>query len=125
MSSGLYLTVDCSTTASKAVVFDADGHAVASAAEALALDQPHEGWREQDPEQWWTATVSALREVAAGIDVSRLTALCLTHQRESFVCLDADGRALRPAILWMDTRAGAQIAELGSERVATVSGKHQ
>jgi len=120
----LYLTVDCSTTASKAVVFDQRGSVVAAASRPLTLLQPRPGWIEQDAREWWTATRSAIHDAVAGVDdAGRIRSLCLTHQRESFVCLDPDGQPLRPAILWADGRAGAQIAALGNERVHQLSGK--
>ena len=121
--SALYLSVDCSTTAAKAVVFDSHGQTVAAASAPLALSQPEPGRYEQDAEDWWTATSSAIRDVVSQVEAARIVSLCLTHQRESFVCLDPDGIALRPAILWADGRAGAQIAALGSQAVHQLSGK--
>lgn len=124
MSSPVVITVDCSTTSSKAIAFDPDGRAIAEAHRAIERSSPHPGWQEQDPAAWWHATTEALRELTGRLD-SRFVprALGITHQRETFACLDADGAALRPAILWIDTRAGAQIARLGTERVHAISGK--
>jgi xylulokinase len=122
---GLFLAVDCSTTAAKAVVFDSSGTVVGGAARPLSLQQPAPGRYEQDARQWWQATRDAIIDVVGqvGGDSKRIRALCLTHQRESFVCLDGDGIPLRPAILWADGRAGAQIAALGSARWHDLSGK--
>ena len=124
MSEPLVVAVDCSTTAAKAVVQDRSGRVVASASRPLALDRPQPSWHEQDAESWWTATRDAVAEAVAALDdPSRVGAMCLTHQRESFVCLDRAGRPLRPAILWLDGRAQVEIAELGSPRVHELSGK--
>ena len=126
MSGGdaLVIAVDCSTTAAKAVIYDEAGQSVAQAAQTLSTLQPRPAWHEQDAEQWWTATQGAIAEaVGALVDPGRVRALCITHQRESFVCLDSGGRALRPAILWLDGRAHEEIAELGSTRVHELSGK--
>ena len=120
---GLYLAVDCSTTASKAVIFDPAGAVVAAASRPLTLLQPGPSRYEQDARQWWDATRAAIAAVTAQVDATRIRALCLTHQRESFVCLDSDGNPLRPAILWADGRAGAQIARFGSPHVHDLSGK--
>ena len=122
----LVLALDCSTTAAKAVALDADGNRLAGSARPLDLIRPAPGQHEQDAEQWWSASVDALAETVATLgpgDAARVAGLAITHQRESFVCLDAAGRALRPAILWLDSRASAEIAELGSPRVAELSGK--
>ena len=126
--STLVLAVDCSTTAAKAVVLDGDGRVLASAAQRLDLSTPGPGRHEQDARQWWQATRTAIRTAmgaltSGGVPADRLVAMSLTHQRESFVCLDADDVPLRPAILWLDSRAAEQIATLGSDRVREVSGK--
>jgi xylulokinase len=120
----LVVAVDTSTTAAKAIVQDASGRVVARAARPLRTRQPRASWHEQDAEDWWTGTRDAVAEAVAALDdPARVGALCLTHQRESFVCLDAGGRPLRPAILWLDGRAHEQIAELGSKSVHELSGK--
>jgi len=122
--SGLVIAVDCSTTAAKAVIHDEAGHVVAQAARPLHTLQPRPSWHEQNAEQWWVATQGAITEaVAALADPDEIQALCITHQRESFVCLDDGGRPLRPAILWLDGRAHEEIAKLGSSRVHELSGK--
>ena len=124
MNTPLVLAVDCSTTAAKAVALDATGTVAASASRPLDLSRPGPGRHEQDAEQWWTATVEALAATVAALDdPGRVVALAITHQRESFACLDAAGRPLRPAVLWLDSRAAAEIAELGSPRVRDLSGK--
>jgi xylulokinase len=123
MSQSLFLTVDCSTTASKAVIFDATGSVIAAASRPLELLRPQPGRYEQDAGQWWSATRDAIADVVSRVDRDRIRSLCLTHQRESFVCLDADGVPLRAAILWADGRAGAQIAAFGSTRIHELSGK--
>jgi xylulokinase len=90
----------------------------------LHTRQPRASWHEQDAEEWWSATRDAITQAVAALpDPSLVEALCLTHQRESFVCLDATGRPLRPAILWLDARAHQEIAELGSAHVHELSGK--
>ena len=120
----LVLAVDCSTTAVKAVVFDAVGHEVDSASAPLVTSRPAPGHHEQDAETWWTGTLSAMRDAVAQVrDPGRIRAVSVTHQRESFVCLDQGGRPLRPAILWLDSRAAREIADLGTARVLALSGK--
>jgi xylulokinase len=120
----LVVAVDTSTTAAKAIVQDATGTVVARAARPLRTRQPRASWHEQDVEDWWTATRDAVADAVAALDdPARVGAVCLTHQRESFVCLDLAGRPLRPAILWLDARAHEEIAELGSRSVHELSGK--
>jgi xylulokinase len=119
----LVVAVDCSTTSAKAIVWDPVGGRVASAHAPLPLSTPQPGYGEQDPTDWWTATARAVRDAVAGIDRERIVAISITHQRESFVCLDSDGAAIRPGMLWLDVRAGAQVDSHGTERVHTLTGK--
>lgn len=126
--SALVVAVDCSTTAAKAVVTELDGAGgvvtIAQGARSFPTATPHPAWHEQDPADWWTATRGAIAEaVATSGRGDEVAAVCLTHQRETFVVADATGRALRPAVLWLDGRAQAEIAELGSPVVHTLSGK--
>ena len=122
--SALVVAVDCSTTAAKAVVVEADGTVVGHAAHPIPTATPHPSWHEQDPDDWWTATRAAVADaVAASGRAADVAAVCLTHQRETFVCTDDAGRPLRPAILWLDGRAHVEIAELGSREVHALSGK--
>ncbi|MBX7431135.1 hypothetical protein JDV09_03270 [Mycobacterium sp. Y57] len=122
-SGDLVVAVDCSTTASKAVVFDAQGQALSSGRSAIRTMQPGPGRHEQDPENWWSATCEALRAALATVDAGRVAAVCVTTQRETFVSLDRNGRAVYPGIVWMDTRARDLVAELGCEHVHAVSGR--
>ena len=115
--------VDSSTTATKAVVWDRDGRAVCEGKRELDLFIPQPGWHEQDAEDWWRSTAGALRQAAGGVNASEIEAIGLTHQRESFACLDADGTPLRPAILWLDARAVKEVEEGGSEQLHEITGK--
>lgn len=123
MNRDYVIGVDCSTTAAKAVVWDAKGEAISQARRSFELSQPHPGWGEQNAEDWWTATAEAIRRAAQTVDASRIGALTITHQRESFVCLDENGIPLRPAMLWLDTRATEEVAKYGTEEVHRITGK--
>ena len=120
----LVIGIDCSTTAAKAVVIDADGQTVATGYVPLQTTSPRPGWHEQDAETWWAATTAAVRQaVSSSGRAADIAAICITHQRESFVCLDETGTPLRPAILWLDGRAQEQIDAFGSATVESLSGK--
>jgi xylulokinase len=115
--------IDSSTTATKAVVWDRDGRAVAEGRSEFALALPRPGWHEQDPEDWWRSCVAAVTQALESVSGSEIEALCITHQRETFACIDEQGRPVRPAIVWMDVRATDQVAALGSEEIHRLTGK--
>ena len=123
MTRDLVIGVDCSTTAAKAVVWDLRGYAVAEGRATFETSSPQPSWGEQNAEDWWEATRTAIRRAAQSTDARRITAISITHQRETFACVTEDGQPLRPAMLWLDSRATKEVAEYGTERVHKVTGK--
>lgn len=123
MSADLILGVDCSTTGVKAVIWNLQGRSVSMGRASIGLSTPHSGWGEQNPIDWWEASIDAIAQATKNIDANRLAALSITHQRESFVFLDESGKALRPAILWLDTRATEEIKDYGNPYVHAITGK--
>ncbi|MFJ2054613.1 FGGY family carbohydrate kinase [Streptomyces sp. NPDC087908] len=108
--------VDSSTQSTKAAAVDA------ATGELLAVGRaPHTvtgsaGARESDPEEWWTALVAAVRVAVreAGVPASAVTGIAVAGQQHGLVTLGADGRPLRPALLWNDTRSAPQAAALAT-----------
>jgi sugar (pentulose or hexulose) kinase len=129
MTNPLVIGIDASTTACKAIAWDRDGRAVAEGRASYPLLQPEPNWYEQDAEEWWNGTCTALQEMLDQVNdaSTNVDALCITHQRESFVPVDMQGRPIRNAILWLDERSRAQLAFLeqaiGGERFHRITGK--
>lgn len=115
--------IDCSTTATKAVVWDERGNAVAEGRDTFDLSSPYPDWGEQNAEDWWESTKTALRRATQAVDAGDIRAIGITHQRETFVCLDEEDRPIRPAILWLDSRARKEVANFGSDEVLRITGK--
>ncbi len=123
-----FLGIDLSTTGAKALLVDGWGEIVASVTTPLTISSPRPLWSEQDPIEWQAATTTSIRAVlersrVPGEDVA---AVGLTGQMHGLVALDADGRPLRPAILWNDQRTAAECdiirERIGRERLIEVSG---
>jgi xylulokinase len=115
--------VDSSTTATKAIVWDHEGRAVAEGRAEFALALPRPGWHEQDAEDWWRSCASAVTQALGSVDGAEIEAICVTHQRETFACLDEHGSPVRPAIVWMDVRATREVVESGSDEIHRLTGK--
>lgn len=126
MSEPLIIALDSSTSATKAVVVGSAGQVVASGSSPIDLLTPGMDRYEHDPEQWWTSTRAAMTEALSSMSAerrARIKGICITHQRETFAVVDESGKALRPAILWLDSRAGEQIKRYGSPEIHELSGK--
>ncbi|NCF66899.1 MAG: xylulokinase [Chloroflexi bacterium] len=123
-----FIGIDSSTTATKALLMADDGSVVGVAASSYGFETPHPLWSEQQPSLWWEATVESTRQLLqqTGISPSEIKGLGLTGQMHGLVLLDADGRTLRPSILWNDQRTGAECdemrAKLGKQNLIAITG---
>jgi xylulokinase len=101
--------VDCSTQSTKVVVVDADKGETVGVGRAEHSVEGSEGVRETHPDVWWQALISALRQTNLAGEVA---AISVAGQQHGLVCLDESGKPLRPAMLWNDTRAAPDAANL-------------
>lgn len=125
-ASDLVVGLDCSTHGAKAIAWDLNGQPVAEARASWPLLTPRPGWYEQRAQDWSEATLDALTQIASQVG-PRVRAIGITHQRETFVGVDAHGTPVRNAIVWMDERAHAEVAQLrsamGDEPYHRITGK--
>ncbi|MDR0326409.1 MAG: xylulokinase [Oscillospiraceae bacterium] len=108
------LGIDLGTSATKTVLFDEQLRPLASASSEYPLHQPHNGWAEQDPQDWWKAAVETVNAVLqkSGVAAGDIAAVGISGQMHGLVMLDADGEVLRPSIIWCDQRTAAECVEI-------------
>jgi xylulokinase len=113
--------IDVGTSGVKALAISPDGEVLGRAEVGYPLSTPQPGWSEQDPEDWARAADAALAQL--GVEPAGIG---LSGQMHGLVCLDANDRVLRPAILWNDQRTGEQCAQIeeriGRERLVALTG---
>jgi len=110
-----YLGIDIGTSGVKAFLIDGAGKPLGEAnARAVEPVRPQPGWSEQDPSDWWKATLEAVDKLAKARprEVSEVRGIGLSGHMHGATLLDADDRVLRPAILWNDGRSSAECAEM-------------
>lgn len=100
----MYLGIDIGTSSVKAVLVDEAQSVVDEASAPLTVSRPHPLWSEQDPQDWWQATSSAVTQLN-GDHRCAVKAIGLSGQMHGATLLDAAGEVLRPAILWNDGRS--------------------
>ena len=108
----VFLGLDVGTSGVKAILVEPEGVVLAEATTTLGMRTPHPGWAEQDPEEWWQASVTSIRDVLAKEADARVLAIGVSGQMHSSVFLDRSGAVVRPALLWSDGRTTAQCAEI-------------
>ena len=103
-----FLALDLGTEGARAAVYGEQGSLLGSGAAAYPTRFPRPGWAEQDPDDWWRASVSAAREALAAAGGPAIEAVAVATTASTVAVLDERGRPLRPALLWMDGRAGEE-----------------
>jgi len=113
---GYLIGIDIGTSGTKTVLFDESGNTLASALKEYPLYQPHVGWAEQDPEDWWDAVCFTIKKVISesGIDAKDISGVGLSGQMHGAVLLDENDNVLRRAIIWCDQRSSYECEQITS-----------
>ncbi|HKJ67433.1 MAG TPA: FGGY family carbohydrate kinase, partial [bacterium] len=111
MSPDYILAVDQGTSATKAIIFDAEGQPVARAAQQLESSYPHPDFVEQDPEQIYLSVIKSVKKCLENFredhneTIQDITACGLSNQRETFLLWDDAGRPITNAVVWQCKRS--------------------
>ena len=103
-----YIGIDLGTSAVKLLLMDSDGKIVNIVSKEYPLYFPQPGWSEQNPQDWYEATVLGIKELIRDVDKSQVAGISFGGQMHGLVILDEDDNVIRPAILWNDGRTGAE-----------------
>ena len=119
--------IDIGTSGTKTALFDEMGAVIASHTAEYPLYQPQNGYAEQEPADWWNATVEGIRAVLhkSGVSPSSVVGIGLSGQMHGLVMLDERGEVLRRSIIWCDQRTAAECeeitAKLGYDRLIAIT----
>ena len=110
-----YIGIDLGTSSLKLLLVDDDGNVVNEFSKEYPLFFPHNGWSEQDPNEWWNAVLEGVPELIKNIDASKVVGIGSGGQMHGLVALDKDDNVLRNAILWNDGRTQKEVEYLNNE----------
>ena len=110
----VFLGIDIGTSGTKTLAIDERGAVLVSATETYPCHFLKPLWSEQDPEDWWRATVRSVRKVvaAARLKPADVKSIGLSGQMHGAVFLDRNDKVIRRAILWNDQRTAAECEEI-------------
>lgn len=113
----MYLGLDLGTSGLKGMLIDSDQAVIGAATAPLTLERPHDGWSEQDPASWIKAAEAVLGELTQRFpeQMGALHGIGLSGQMHGATLVDKAGNALRPCILWNDSRSHLEAAELDAQ----------
>lgn len=109
----MYLGLDLGTSGLKGILLDGEGRIAAEASAPLSVSRPQDGWSEQDPGDWIAAAEAVLEALAP--KAAGLRGIGLSGQMHGATLVDREGRAIRPCILWNDTRSHCEAAALDAD----------
>lgn len=128
MNNPCLLGIDIGTSGAKVVLVDKRGRLLAWAGQEYPIQTPQPGWAEQDPEAWLAAATRCVNKVVqqSEINPAQIACIGLGGQMHSLVCVDRQGKPVRPAILWADQRSAAQVQrithQIGQDQLAQWTG---
>jgi xylulokinase len=110
----IYLGIDIGTSGTKTLAINERGKILGQAMATYPCYHPKPLWSEQDPEDWWDATVKTVRAVVktAKLKPADVRAIGLSGQMHGSVFLDKNNRVVRRALLWNDQRTADECAEI-------------
>jgi xylulokinase len=110
-----FLGIDIGTSGVKALLIDENGKALGEAsAPAVEPVRPHPGWSEQNPADWWDATLGAIDKLKAShpSELAAVKGIGLSGHMHGATLLGENDKVLRPCILWNDGRSAAECGEM-------------
>ncbi|HHU72876.1 MAG TPA: xylulokinase [Clostridiales bacterium] len=111
----LYIGVDLGTSSVKLLLMDEAGDIKGIVTKEYPIYFPKTGWSEQDPEDWYSALVSGIKELTKDCNKTDIDGISFSGQMHGMVILDEDDNVIRPAILWNDGRTGEECDYLNKE----------
>src|SRR6218665_2864926 len=112
---GVAIGIDVGTQGARVIVAERGGRVLASARRTWPLQDDDEDKREQDPEEWWRAVVSCLREVTSLLGRVSVGAVSVAATSGTLVLADDRMRPVRPAMMWNDKRAKLEVDIVNNE----------
>lgn len=103
------LGIDVGTTGTKTMLFSEKGNCIAHAYQGYVTHTPQVGWREQDPLDWWNAVVDTVHQTCSDPQIAQaVVGISLSVQGGTMVAVDDQYQAVRPAMVWNDSRCQVQ-----------------
>jgi xylulokinase len=124
----MFVGLDIGTSGVKALLINEQGKIQYSAMVEYPLYSPHPLWSEQEPEDWWKASIEVLKLLVsqAGSAAKRICAIGLTGQMHGSVFLDKQHQVIRRALLWNDQRTAKECQQItdtvGYEKLINITG---
>lgn len=113
MSGPVFLGIDLGTSGATSALVDLDAKVLGISSVEYETHYAQPGWAEQNPDDWWSAVISTIRQLGQNQDLSVVAGISVSSQAPTLLALDKSLKPVRPALIWMDRRATPQAEALG------------
>jgi xylulokinase len=122
-----FIGIDLGTSAVKVAVVDESGQLRGMGSAGYPTRHPRPGHAEQNPDDWWEATVAAVRQATGWLPATLSVAgIGVTGQMHGTVLLGGDDALVAPAVIWSDQRSQRQVESItnrvGADRIIDLTG---
>ena len=117
--------LDLGTGSIKGIALNRDGEVLLKHSESYPLYNSREGYSEQEPEDWYNASIKVLKKISKSLKGHDLRAISISGQMHSLVLLDDENNPIRRSILWNDTRTTKQcqyIMDKFGDKIVEITG---
>ncbi len=106
--------VDIGTSGTKSVLFDEEGNVIASASKEYPLYQEKNGYAEQEPSDWYNASIYTIKKIILDSKISSedICGIGISGQMHGLVMLDENNKVIRKSIIWCDQRTANECEEI-------------
>ncbi|MBQ1312873.1 MAG: FGGY-family carbohydrate kinase [Blautia sp.] len=112
MADNYLIGMDLGTTNVKAILMDEEGNVLARASRENHLIFPGLNMVEQSPDEWWQNSCQIFQEITSNVSeevLKNIRGICISSQTVTMLPVDRDGKPLRNAMIWMDTRSAKEM----------------
>lgn len=107
-----FIGIDVGTSSAKVTIINEVGLIIGESSKAYRISEPYPGWKEIDPDTWMKAVDEAMEELIGSIKSDKISGIGVTGQMHTVVFIGKNGKSVRPALMWNDTRTSEIIPEL-------------
>ncbi len=110
----MYIGIDLGTSGVKTILIDENQKTICSHTESIKIQNPYPGYFEQDPEDWYFATIKSLNKIKESKkkEFSSVKSIGISGQMHGSTLIDNNHKVIRPCILWNDTRSVEQCIQM-------------
>ena len=113
------LAHDLGTSGNKATLFTSEGKLVKSTVYSYDLHVHYGTWIDQNADDWWKAVCETTKALLADINPADVAAVSFSGTMMACLCVDKEGNALYPGLIWADMRSTKEADEL-AQRISPI-----